>query len=1591
MDKLDNNGRENPTDLEKGASNVSHNRIGKSLESDAKQQLMLSLLKAKTKNGAITIPKVKRDEKIPLSWSQQQLWFISQLNAQASRAYHISLVVKFEGAINTTLLNDAYKTIIDRHEILRTNIRIDECGDPYQHIKPEHQCKIEEIYLDKSLKGNYQVEPYDKLVAELVSVPFDLEFSAPIRASLISVDDNKYSLLIVLHHIVSDAWSMGCFTRELSTLYNAFLEGQESPLLPLPIQYADYAVWQRNYLQGEKIAKETAYWKDRLSNIPLLNLPTDRPRPRVPSYNGARVDLMLDPTLAQGLKSIGIANGSTMFMTLLGVFKILLNTYTGQADICIGTPLANRPFDELGSLIGYFVNTLALRSYIDRSKSFVDTLKHIKEVTRSALEHQILPFDKVVESVRPERIQSYSPIFQVMMALQNVGGVDARLTSTEVEYENSNCTTSKFDLTLVLEELPDGSVLGAIEYSTDLFDASTIERFKTHLIELSRAILASPAKLLWEIDFLTKQEKHQLLVEWNNTAASYPKDKCIQELFEEQVAKNPDAVAVVFADKELTYKELNSKANQLAHYLIQERSIKPDTLVGICVERSLEMVVGILGILKAGGAYVPLDPDYPQARLQCILEDASLSTVITRRHFQEKAQILDSSAVYIDDADLQSELMKQSANNLGPAEIGLTSTHLAYVIYTSGSTGKPKGVLIEHKAVTSLVKQQSYISIAASNTIAQVSNMSFDAITFELWGSLLNGAKLIYIPKNVLIDSELLSAFLINSNINSIFITTALLKSLVSSKPNLFQNVDNLLFGGEDCSLETISSLCKAGRPKRLVHMYGPTEATTFSLWKELSNNYVFSTMKIALGKSLHFTSSYLLNPKGALVPIGVAGELHIGGAGLARGYLNRADLTDEKFISNPFYESTNPASSERLYKTGDLCRYLPDGNIEFLGRIDHQVKIRGFRIELGEIESALISHEFVKDAVVLARENTTGDKELVAFVVSGGAIIQTADLREYLGKQLPDYMIPSAFAVLEALPLTPNGKIDRKALETVSVELATSGTYVAPRSKLEHQLVEIWSRVLSIDIGSIGIHDNFFELGGHSLLMMALKREIWLLTKINMPISKLYECSNIIALSRILDKTKSENIIGATIKKENNNTTPKHNIYPVSYAQKRTIQSSTSNCSGYEHNIEVSLCIEGNLDPIKLSKSLIAVAKKHDSLRTFFIKSSEEKLFQSVSKKEPKLKFHYDKNEKNKFHEEIKKEIIYFVREPFNIYESFLVRFGLWCDGNNKFYLVSVFHHLIFDGLSIDIFLRDLESEFNNYKEKVSRKNSATYQYWEAVTDQLSWSINSNCEFNKSLGFWKKSLNTYPSRLVIKDLYGNIDKDTDAAYVDASITDCLTIEESDKINKFCAKLKISPFSFYLAAFHLNIFFFGGGDDVISGAPFHGRSIESYDTSIGAFSDTQLLRIKINSDRSIKDYLMQTFDLVNEVHEHEKIPLPLLMAEIQPSKGFNYTPIYNVRVAYQAVAERNPVLEGMVTRKISFDNCRGGSSTRDISLYINPGDNINFFMQYNCSILNEQNALIFLNKFKLFSIFLGDHRNIDYKLNEVIEMLKRRQ
>ena len=977
-----------------------------------------------------------------------------------------------------------------------------------------------------------------RLVSVEAMRPFDLSHDPLLRVTLLQLGVLEHVLVLTMHHIVSDGWSMAVLIQELAALYEAFLRGKPSPLAELPIQYADFAHWQRQWLQGEVLAHQLSYWQQQLAGAkPVLELPTDRPRPAVQTFRGASTTLALPAPLSQELKSLSQRSGVTLFMSLLAAFQTLLYRYSEQEDILVGTPIANRNSVEIEGLIGFFANTLVLATDMKGNPSFRELLARVREVALQAYAHQDLPFEKLVEELQPSRNLSHSPLFQVMFQLLNDPVSTLKLAGLTVNSLKVDSGTAKFDLSLSMVDTEQG-LIGSLEYNTDLFDAGTINRMLGHFQTLLEGIVANPEQQLSDLPLLTAAQRHQLLVEWNDTQADYPLDVCIHQLFAAQVERSPDAVAVVFEDEQLTYRELNCRANQLAHHL-QKLGVGPEVLVGICVERSVKMVVGLLGILKAGGAYVPLDPTYPQERLSFMLEDAQVTVLLTQQCLLEElpkhcVQVvcLDTSWRFelVSDRDgvasgkaipnqkaLPTAISQESEQN---PDNRVSARNLAYVIYTSGSTGKPKGVAVSHQAVNRLVCNTNYVNLEPKDVVAQVSNCSFDAATFEIWGALLHGARLVGIARDVALSPNDFAAQLLSHGISVLFLTTALFNQLVKEVPSAFNSVQHLLFGGEAVDPRWIKQVLKNEPPQRLLHVYGPTESTTFASW-HLVPDVPFGSTTIPIGRPVSNTQIYLLDAQFVPVPIGVPGELYIAGAGLARGYLNRPDLTAERFIPNPF--SNEPGS--RLYKTGDNARYLPDGNIEFLGRIDQQVKIRGFRIELGEVEAVLVQHRSVRTAVVIAWEDMPGKKRLVAYLVAREQPAPPiTELRSFLKKKLPDYMVPSAFIILDALPLTPNGKVDRSALpapEQAGPEL--SGSFVAPQNPLQHQLAQIWEELL--DIQPIGIKDNFFELGGHSLLAVRMMHQIEKVCGKKIPLSTLFAEATVEHLASVLLEQQSEDL----------------------------------------------------------------------------------------------------------------------------------------------------------------------------------------------------------------------------------------------------------------------------------------------------------------------------------------------------------------------------------------------------------------------------------------------------------------------------------
>ncbi|RCJ42320.1 non-ribosomal peptide synthetase [Nostoc minutum NIES-26] len=1021
------------------------------------------------------IQPVPRDTNLPLSFGQQGLWFIDQLEG-GSAAYNQIFAIQIKGLLNVTVLQQALDEVVQRHEILRTTFKnID--GQAFCAIAPQLNLQLSVIDWQHLPKTEQWREVQQLSVAESQQ-PFNLAQGILLRTTLLKFALEDYLLLFTIHHAIADAWSSAIVMQELAALYEAFSTGKPSPLPELPIQYTDFANWQQQKLHKSGFQTQLNYWQQKLSGtLPILQLPSDRPRPAVQTFRGATTTIKIGVDVTQKLKKFSQQEKATLFMTLLAAFKTLLYRYTDQEDICVGTTTANRHNRDLESLIGYFLNTIVMRTDLSGNPSFRELLGRVRDVAWEAFNHQDLPFELLVAQLQPKRDLSHTPLFQALFVLENVPTEEVKIPGLTLKFLEMPTATAKFDLTLSMRETEQG-LLAKFEYNTDLFDAVTISRMAAHFENLLLAIATNQEQRLGELPLLSAAERHQLLVEWNNTEVEYP-NSCVHQLFSTQVECTPDAVAVVYANQKLTYRQLNTRANQLAHYL-QKQGVKPQALVGICAERSLEMIVGLLGILKAGCAYVPLDPDYPQQRLALMLGEIDSPVLLTQQHLVEKLSQHQAQIVCLD-SDWQQIAQQNSQNpttNVSPDDV-------VYVIYTSGSTGKPKGAINIHQAVCNrLLWMQDALQLSPKDRVLQKTPFSFDVSVWEFFWPLLTGASLVFAKPDGHRDSAYLVELIAAEKITTVHFVPSMLQVFLS-EPELenCHSLKRVICSGEALSFE-LEQRFFARVDAQLYNLYGPTEAAIDVTWWHCQPN---SRQPIVpIGRPIANTQIYILDKYLQPVPVGVPGELHIGGVGLAKGYLHREDLTPQKFIANPFKDEI-ATSSPRLYKTGDRACYAADGTIEYLGRIDFQVKIRGFRIELGEIEAVLSQYPQVQEVVVVASEDEVGSKRLVAYIVPKKDKTPTiAQLRQFLESKLPNYMVPAAFVMLEALPLMPNGKVNRQALpapDTSRPELEKA--FAAPRTPAEVKLAEIWAEFLNVE--QVGIDDNFFELGGDSIIAIQI------------------------------------------------------------------------------------------------------------------------------------------------------------------------------------------------------------------------------------------------------------------------------------------------------------------------------------------------------------------------------------------------------------------------------------------------------------------------------------------------------------------------
>ena len=1475
------------------------------------------------------LPLIKGDhtQNLPLSFGQEQIWLLNQLEPN-NPFYNEQAALRLRGNLNVVALEQSLNKIIARHEALRTNFRTFN-EQPIQVIAESLTLNLSVVDLTKLPESEREIACQQLATAEAIR-PFDLANSGLIRASVLKVTEVEHVLLLTLHHIVFDAWSVGVLMRELATIYSALCNNLSPELPELQIQYADFAIWQRQWLQTEVLQRQLNYWQQLLKNAPsLLELPTDRPRPAIQTFRGARQHIKLSIELSEALANFSKQEKATLFTTLFTAFVTLLYRYTGSDDILVGTPIANRDRFETEDLIGFFVNTLVLRTDLSGNPSFKQLLSRVRQLMSQAYAHSDLPFEELVKALQPERDLSHTPLFQVMFLLQNASISQVDLTGLTVSPLVTERTTAKFDLTLFMENTTTGLV-STWEYNTDLFDASTIERMAGHFVTLLSGIVVNPKEQISQLPLLTKPEQRQLLVEWNDTQAEYPLDKCIHQLFEEQVERTPDAVAVVFENQQLTYQQLNCRANQLAHYL-QYEGVKADVLVGLCVERSLEMVVALLGILKAGGAYVPLDPEYPSERLSFMLEDAQVSVLLTQQRLLERLPEHQAHLVCLD-TDWQAISLSSQNNNI----TGVQANNLAYIIYTSGSTGKPKGVALNQLALCNLILwqlQNNTISTGAKTL--QFAPISFDVSFQEIFTTWFSGGTLFLIGEELRRDPVALLGFLKEKAVERLFVPFVVLQQLAEvaiDSELVNSHLREIITAGEQLQITpAISQWLGKLSDCTLHNHYGPSEShvvTTFRLTDPVENWPLLPP----IGKPIANTQTYILDKYLQPVPIGVPGELYIGGVSLARGYLNRPELTQEKFILNPF----DKTGESRLYKTGDLVRYLTDGNIEYLGRIDNQVKIRGFRIELGEIEAALGQHSDVQAACVIGREDTPGDKRLVAYVVPHQhCILSISELRQFLKAKLPEYMIPNAFVILESLPLTPSGKVDRRVLPAPDLHSEITDKHVAPRTPIEEMLAQIWAQVLKVE--QVGIYDNFFELGGHSLLATQLVSRIRNIFKVELPLRELFAAATVAELAHLIGQLQQQNfeLTSTPILPREKNAELR-----LSYAQQRLWFLDQLEPNSAIYNISLALRLAGTLNQTVLEQSLHEIIARHEALHTNFVIVDGQPT-QIIHTETAWRMSVIDCEGLSTTEQEIASQKLAITQaiQPFDLASEALVRATLIVLSETEHVLSVCMHHVVSDAWSMGVFVQELAALYNAYFQDQPSGASDTrsllsergtplaplpIQYADFAIWQRQWLQGDVLQ--RQLIYWQQQLANAPALLVLPT-----DRPRPAVQTFAGAYQqfALSRELTSGLLQLSQKQGVTLFMTLLAAFDTLLYRYTGSDDILVGSPIANRDRSEIEGLIGFFVNTLVMRTNLAGNPSFSELLNRVREMAMDAYAHQNLPFEMLVEALQPQRDLSHTPLFQVMFALQNAPISEVELTGLT---ISSLPAAGATSKFDLSL-----------------------------------------------------------
>ncbi|HCL4313661.1 TPA: pyoverdine non-ribosomal peptide synthetase PvdD [Pseudomonas aeruginosa] len=1444
--------------------------------SPQERKALAVLLKQQGVNLFEIAPVFKRQDGEPLrlSYAQERQWFLWQLEPE-SAAYHIPSVLRLRGRLDLDALQRSFDSLVARHETLRTRFRLD--GDEArQEIAASMALPLDIVAL-----GPLEEGALARQVETTIARPFDLERGPLLRVSLLRLAEDDHVLVLVQHHIVSDGWSMQVMVEELVQLYAAYSRGLEVALPALPIQYADYALWQRSWMEAGEKERQLAYWTGLLGGEqPVLELPFDRPRPVRQSHRGAQFILELDIDLSQALRRVAQQEGATAFALLLASFQALLYRYSGQADIRVGVPIANRNRVEIERLIGFFVNTQVLKADLDGRMGFDELLAQARQRALEAQAHQDLPFEQLVEALQPERSLSHNPLFQVLFNYQSEArgnGQAFRFDELQMESVQFDSRTAQFDLTLDLTD-EEQRFCAVFDYATDLFDASTVERLAGHWRNLLRGIVANPRQRLGELPLLDAPERRQTLSEWNPAQRECAVQGTLQQRFEEQARQRPQAVALILDEQRLSYGELNARANRLAHCLIA-RGVGADVPVGLALERSLDMLVGLLAILKAGGAYLPLDPAAPEERLAHILDDSGVRLLLTQGHLLERlprqagVEVLAIDGLVLDGYAESDPLPTLSADNL------------AYVIYTSGSTGKPKGTLLTHRNALRLFSAtEAWFGFDERDVWTLFHSYAFDFSVWEIFGALLYGGRLVIVPQWVSRSPEDFYRLLCREGVTVLNQTPSAFKQLMAVACSADMATQQpalryVIFGGEALDLQSLRPWFQrfGDRQPQLVNMYGITETTVHVTYRPVSEADLEGGLVSPIGGTIPDLSWYILDRDLNPVPRGAVGELYIGRAGLARGYLRRPGLSATRFVPNPF----PGGAGERLYRTGDLARFQADGNIEYIGRIDHQVKVRGFRIELGEIEAALAGLAGVRDAVVLAHDGV-GGTQLVGYVVADSA--EDAErlresLRESLKRHLPDYMVPAHLMLLERMPLTVNGKLDRQALPQPDASLSQQA-YRAPGSELEQRIAAIWAEILGVE--RVGLDDNFFELGGHSLLATRVISRVRQEQQLDASLKALFERPVLEAFAQGLERTTDA---VSTIP-----LADRQQPLALSFAQERQWFLWQLEPESAAYHIPSALRLRGRLDVDALQRSFDSLVARHETLRTRF-RLEGGRSYQQV---QPAVSISI---EREQFGEEgLIERIQAIVVQPFDLERGPLLRVNLLQLAEDDHVLVLVQHHIVSDGWSMQVMVEELVQLYAGYSQGLDVVLPALpIQYADYALWQRSWMEAGEKE--RQLAYWTGLLG---GEQPVLELPFDRPRPARQSHRGAQLGFELPRELVEAVRALAQREGASSFMLLLASFQALLYRYSGQADIRVGVPIANRNRVETERLIGFFVNTQVLKADLDGRMGFDELLAQARQRALEAQAHQDLPFEQLVEALQPERNASHNPLFQVLFNHQS-------------------------------------------------------------------------------------------